>query len=230
MEVLNFILVDDNQQMLTIVSTYLKEICQFKKIKCNIYTFLLYSSDFFKLAKSNLKNKVFIFDIEIVIDKTKDEYQNGIFIAKKIRKNDQISDVIFLSAYDYRQDVASSLLGCTRYILKNNKMYEQFDETIDYIMKRLGKPKEVKIKEGEITYNIIINNVNYIQKEKESKYCFINPYDENLKIRDSLSNINQKYFENEFEIVKRCYLVNSKNVEERTDKYILFDDNTRLIL
>lgn len=230
MEVLNFIIVDDSQQMLSMVSTYIKEICKFKKIKCNIYSFLLYSPDFFKLANSNLKNKVFVFDIEIIIDKEKSQYQNGIDIARQIRSKDFYSDIIFLSVYDLTKEVASTLFNCTRYINKKESIYPQFDETIAYIRKRLGKVKVVNIEQSNINYRMQINEINYIKKEKESKYCYINPNKENYKIKSSLSALNEEYFDNEFEIVKRCYLVNKKNIEERTDKYILFDDNTKLVL
>lgn len=222
----NFLVVEDNKEMLLIIENILKELCKFKKIDYKIYRFLSYSKEFLKIAQSNLENKIFVCDIEIILSNNKK--QNGVDFARNLRITDPTSDVIFLSSFDFRKDVASTIFNCTKYIMKQDNIYQELDATIDYISKRIGKPKEVNIKQNNINYRMQINEINYIKKGKEEKYCYINPNNENHKIKSTLAALNETYFDNEFEIIKRSYLVNTKNIKERTKEYIIFDNNNKL--
>ena len=112
-----FFVVDDQPNMNQMICNLIRDICKRKNIEIMIYSFYYYSKDFYRMAYSKIPNKVFVCDIEIISDtKNYEMLESGIEFGKKLRQRDTISDLIYLSNYDYENEVATSIFNCTRFI------------------------------------------------------------------------------------------------------------------
>ena len=226
-----FFVVDDQPNMNQMICNLIRDICKRKNIEIMIYSFYYYSKDFYRMAYSKIPNKVFVCDIEIISDtKNYEMLESGIEFGKKLRQRDTISDLIYLSNYDYENEVATSIFNCTRYIKKNSKdMEQQLDETIDYLLFKKGEQQKIVFRiTKQMTYQFSLNEINYVQKIKESKYCRICTTSTDFKYYITLKELNKAFFHNHFKIVKRSYLVNPYNIQKETKNEIIFYDGTEL--
>lgn len=231
MEVLNFIVVEDSKSMLDHINDEIKKISKKFKINYNIYSFRYYSSEYKTISISNIQNKVFIFDIDINL-KTKQEKlirQFGLDEARILREKDLQSNIIFLSAYDYKKEAISTVFECTKYIKKSEDIHVELEKTIKYIIKKIGKLKIVKFKDKDVYYSFMLDDINFFEKEKSQNFCLLHTKYGHFKLSKTLKAINE-ITNNEFELLNRCYLINSENIVVRDKNHIIFKDGEILKL
>ena len=125
----DFVVVDDNKDILKIVKNILEVFCFQKNIEANIYSYTKYNKSFYKIFESpNIR--IFILDIEV--DET-----SGIDIARQIRSYSTEDIIIFLSAYEdkYKDHIFKMTLRYFCFINKNeldslnprlNELFKQF--------------------------------------------------------------------------------------------------------
>ena len=89
---INFIVVTESLLYSSLIEDKIDSTLFKSNLEYKIYLFNSYNENFFKLTFSNIENKVFIFDLDC-----KD---NGFDIAKKIRNNDKLSEIIFIGSYN----------------------------------------------------------------------------------------------------------------------------------
>lgn len=228
-----FFVVEDQADMNQMVCDFIIDICKEKKIKIMIYHFSSYSKAFYELAYASIPNKVFVCDIEITAPKGKLKHmESGLEFGKKLREKDTKSDLIYLSNYDYENEVATSIFNCTRYIKKNCKnMREILADTIDYLVFKKGEQQKIVFRiSNQITYQFQLNEINYVQKIKSTKYCEIHTITTPFKYYITLKELNKTYFHNHFATVKRSYLVNSYNIRFQDNHKIIFSNGDQLLL
>ena len=97
---INFIVVTESLLYSSLIEDKIDSTLFKSNLEYKIYLFNSYNDNFFKLTFSNLENKVFIFDL--------DNKDNGFDIAKKIRNNDKLSEIIFIGSYN--KDYINSFL------------------------------------------------------------------------------------------------------------------------
>lgn len=90
---INFIAVDDIEFFRDEINDAILAFSMKTDIPINKYIFDEYNKDFRKISNSKLENKIYILDIET-------PKHNGIDEAKKIRKKDENSTIIFLTNYE----------------------------------------------------------------------------------------------------------------------------------
>lgn len=90
---INFIAVDDIEFFREQINEAILSFSMKSDIPINKYIFDEYNKDFRKISNSKLENKIYILDIET-------PKHNGIDEAKKIRKKDENSTIIFLTNYE----------------------------------------------------------------------------------------------------------------------------------
>lgn len=86
---INFIVCEDNPIVLEKNIKTINNLMFSNNLEYKIYSFTDYNSELQDLINNNLDNKIYILDIEL-------EDSSGIDIARKIRKNDWSSLIIFL--------------------------------------------------------------------------------------------------------------------------------------
>lgn len=228
-----FFVVEDQIDMNHMICDLIIEICRKKKIKIMIYSFTSYSKAFYKMAYAKIPNKVFVCDIEIISPKDKLKHmESGLEFGKKLREKDTKSDLIYLSNYNYENEVATSIFNCTRYIKKNcENMKQILDHTIDYLILKKGEEQKIVFRiSNQMTYQFQLNEINYVQKIKSTKYCEIHTTTTTFKYYITLKELNKTYFNNHFITVKRSYLINSYNIRFKDHEKIIFSNGDQLVL
>lgn len=90
---INFIVVDDMEFFREQINDVILSFSMKSDIPTNKYIFDEYNKNFRKISNSKLENKIYVLDIET-------PKHNGIEEAKKIRKKDENSTIIFLTSYE----------------------------------------------------------------------------------------------------------------------------------
>lgn len=90
---INFIVVDDMEFFREQINDVILSFSMKSNIPTNKYIFDEYNKNFRKISNSKLENKIYVLDIET-------PKHNGIEEAKKIRKKDENSTIIFLTSYE----------------------------------------------------------------------------------------------------------------------------------
>lgn len=90
---INFIVVDDMEFFREQINDVILSFSMKSDIPTNKYIFDDYNKSFRKISNSKLENKIYVLDIET-------PKHNGIEEAKKIRKKDENSTIIFLTSYE----------------------------------------------------------------------------------------------------------------------------------
>ena len=101
---INFIIVDDNCIWLEQISSIIDKIMIKTNFEYDKKGFTEYDDNFYKYSIQNLENKIYILDIET-------NKNNGIDVARSIRRKDRDATIIFLTAYkDYGNKVLTSMI------------------------------------------------------------------------------------------------------------------------
>ena len=190
--------------------------CQYK-----IYLFNCYNDNFFKLTFSNIENKVFIFDL--------DNKDNGFDIAKKIRNNDKLSEIILIGFYnkDYINSFLISSIKAFAFIDK--KCLYILEDKLNEIINSYNLSKILVIKSIS-NYNIIkISDILFI--EVNNRKTVIHTISSLITTSKSLSYLDDKLkLECDFFIqTHRACLVNLNNVIsiDFKKKEIIFFNNKK---
>ena len=187
-----------------------------------INTFDSFDSNFFELVNNKNINKVYILDIEI-----KDK--SGIDVARKIRKNDLESIIIFVSKYDLKNYVVSQELLCLVYVNKYDDLTNKLASAIKTSLRKINKKQILNYTFKGIQYHILLDSILYIMKEKNSKNSLIytsnNIFKINMNINEILNLLNVN-----FKLYYRSYIINNERVVsfDKKSKTITFDDKSIL--
>ena len=171
------------------------------------------------------KTKKFSSIDEIKKNKTTDTFQiyilnqsdiskTGLEVAKYIResKDDWKSIIIFISkTSDYKLNVLTKTLYILDYILIND-IHIKLKELIKISMKIYdSRPKELKYKYKNNSYNISFKDIVYIEKEKDNKRCLIYTRKNSYIIPKSLSSISNE-LDDRFLKCSRTHIINTEEV------------------
>lgn len=122
---INFIVCDDEKEIVEKVKIILMKIAFQANIEYKIHAFNSYDESFMQTMNSNLENKIYILDIEV-------EDSSGLEVAKQIREKDWKSIIIILTAHYELETLAyKSKILLLDFISK----YELYDEKIYNIIK-----------------------------------------------------------------------------------------------
>lgn len=183
----------------------------------------LYFDKYDKLLESTINNnklKIYLLDIEL-----KNSNIDGIDIANDIREIDWKSIIIFFSAYNEKENIISLRLNALTYILKDGSFESELIKAFNSAKKILLEENKIKVNVNGIEINLYINDILYIIKEKNSKYCLIHTSSGILRTRSTLSELREK---TNFRQEKKYLLINENNIKYLLKDRIIFKNNTFL--
>lgn len=179
-----------------------------EQIDEKITYFTKYTKELKDIIYDNSK-KIYILDIEL-------GDTSGYDIAREIRDcaNDWDSIIIISSIYNQKENVISDRLSVLTYISKLINFDLNMRESIKLAIKILSKNNFFEFKESGIRYKIAINNIEYIKKEKYSKYCTIKTVDNTFRVRDTILNLKEI---TKLTQIKKDLLINKRHIKNKKD-------------
>lgn len=202
MDTINIAIIDDEKIQVELLQKYVQNWAISKNVMVNTEAF--YSAESFDFSFSmDKKYNILLLDIQM-------KGQNGIELAKKIRKEDTMVSIIFITAIsDYigeGYDVAA--INYLIKPIKENKLFECLDKAISKI------PQEESTilidAEGEIS-KVMQKNIVYI--EAFAHYIEVNTVNEKYTTRKNIGIIEKELDENTFVRCHRSYIVSLRYVK-----------------
>lgn len=200
---INIAICDDEKVQVELLEKYVKSWAEKNNIIANIEAF--YSGEAFEFSWSmDKKYDILLLDIEMA-------ELNGVELAKKIRKEDDLLNIIFITAIpDYIGEGYN--VDAINYLLKpisEIKLYECLNKAMEKM------PKEEKAilidVEGEI---VRIKQDNIIYIEAFSHYIDVNTIDEKYSTRKNIGVIERELEENSFIRCHRSYIVGLRHIKK----------------
>lgn len=209
---MKIVVVEDEKKYNETITSIGRQVLHNRNINNEIISFYDYTSDLKKIIFSKEVN-IYLLDIQLPT-------KNGHDIARMIRydAHDWESIIIICSIHNMKETFISKCLMILSYVSK-------FDDYEFNIADRINTALDILNYNGYITIkndNIITNDILYIEKEKNSKYCTIQTFNDKFRVRKSLSQL-----ENELNIKRtnKYLLLNNKNVISILNDKVIFKNN-----
>jgi len=204
---MDVVIIENNRHWLKRVTNIANKLLIAEKLDIEIISFINYNEEVIKLIY-NGEPKIFVLDYELN-DINADE------IAHEIRDeaNDQESKIIIFSNHDMIDTVIAKRLSILTYRLKkDDKFEEKLFEDIKYSINVLAGNRFISIKEGRQPYNLIIDSIVQVTKDKKTKYSIIKTKNnKEYRIRKSLLKLNEEL---NFERINNYTLVNPEQIDK----------------
>lgn len=220
----DFIVCDDDElirkNVTNIIDVFMMKNDHVYKVK----TFPDYNEKFMK-ELDNKSYKVYILDIEA-------PSKSGIDIARKIRKKDKESAIIFLTGHE--ECGYSVLKSCTNFLTFISK-FDEYEENLIKAIKEalelLHIKKTLSFIEHNVTYNITINNILYITKDTVNRKSVIVTDNNVHKTYTTINELLKKLSPNFVQSHRSC-IVNTERIEkvDKNKNLIIFDNGIEIDL
>nr|DAP38756.1 MAG TPA: response regulator [Caudoviricetes sp.] len=179
-----------------------------KALKNYDYKIVEYS-DFTKELKKLIQTpdfKIYVLDIELL-------NSSGIDIANYIRDFDDTSEIIMCSFhYELEYKVLKSKLKILDFVSKYDNAYVNLTNLILEVFNKHSR-KVLKITDKNTILFIVMKDILYISKEKNTRKCVIKTFNNEYLVNKNLEEI-KKELNSDFIQVSRNCIVNQNNVEE----------------
>lgn len=179
-----------------------------KALKDYDYKIVEYS-DFTKELKKLIQTpdfKIYVLDIELL-------NSSGIDIANYIRDYDDMSEIIMCSFhYELEYKVLKSKLKILDFVSKYDNAYVNLTNLILEVFNKHSR-KVLKITDKGAILFIVIKDILYISKEKNTRKCVIKTFNNEYLVNKNLEEIKQELNSDFIQVSRNC-IVNQNNVEE----------------
>ena len=165
----------------------------------------------------NKQKKVYLIDVQL-----NDSDFSGIDIAEQIREVDWQSILIFYSLYNLKEDVISLRLNALTYVSKSKRFETELLTAFTTAKKIINDNKYLEFNTENKKIKIFINDILYIIKDKNTKYCIIKTLDSSFRIRKSLKELQVL---TELKLYKKHLIINEKNTKYIYKTKIVFINN-----
>ena len=220
---INFIVVDDIKKFSDIVCDVVTRVMMKNKFIYKTHVFDEYDDKFLDIMNSKISNKIYILDIE-----TKNS--SGIDIARKIRKFDVDSIIIFVTVHNEAgmvllQDDLMFLTFLSKFDDFENKLYNSINKALEYINHRVS----INFNDRGTVYNIPAGDILYVTKESNSRKSIIKTsyaeYSVNLTLHEIVDLCNDFFVQTH----RSCFV--NKNRVRLIDKHkgVIEFDNGEVI-
>lgn len=216
---INFIVVDDNNKFLEIMVEVITKVMMKNKFVYKTHSFDEYDDRFINIMESSLPNKIYIMDIET-------RNSSGIDMARKIRKNDVDSIIIFATVHNeaglvlLKDDLMFLTFLCKFDDFENN-LYNSINKALEFINHKTF----IRFNDRGALYTIPIKDVLYVTKESNDRKCIIKTssteYKVNLTLKDVILLCGDSLVQSH-----RCCLINKDRVRvvNKKNNTIEFDN------
>lgn len=220
---IKFIVCEDNELVLKKDIDTINNVMFSNNIEYKIYPFKDYSKELQDIIDINEDNKIYILDIEL-------EDSSGIDIARKIRKNDWSSLIIFSTAhFELFPQVFSDKLMIFDYITKYDDHENNLANTLNKCINIITQNNTIYFKSKSEYYNIKLNSILYIMYDKYNRKTIIKTIDNEYSINNTLISLKDK-LNKDFIQINRSTIINKNNVKNLNVKkrYIEFNNGYKL--
>lgn len=211
---INFIVCEDED---VLANKYINEIDRFmmrNDTEYKIHRFKGYTAEWEKFVKNEKDFKIYLLDI-------KTTNGSGIDAARRIREefDDWVSMIMIISAYsEYRYEALGKRLMLVDFINKLDNCEKRLREALQICMKHYDKRfKSIKYNYHNVSYNIELRHILYIEKVQDSKICLIKTVSGDYYMPGSLSALS-KELDKRFVKCSRSLYVNAEQVEHYDTK------------
>lgn len=204
-DTVNIAIIDDEKIQVELLEKYVQNWAREKNTRVTrVVTAAFYSAESFDFRFSmNKKYNILLLDIQM-------KGQNGIELAKEIRKEDDMVNIIFITGVtDYIQEGYD--VSAINYLIKpieEKKLYECLNRAILKIPK---EEKTIIVDVGGEMHRIIQSEIIYI--EAFSHFIDINTVRGKYATRKSIGTIEKELDENIFVRCHRSYIVSLKYIK-----------------
>ena len=222
---INFIVIDDVKKFSEMIIDIITKVMMKNKFMYKTYSFDEYDDKFFEVMNSSLSNKIYIMDIE-----TKNA--SGIDIARKIRKLDVDSIIIFVTVHNEAgmvllQDDLMFLTFLCKFDDFENKLYNSINKALEFINHRIS----IKFNDKGTIYNIPVNDILYITKESNSRKSIIKTNSSQYVVNLTLSEIVSLCGDCLIQTHRSCFVNKDRvRVIDKHDNIIEFDNGEKIDL
>lgn len=179
-----------------------------KALKDYDYKIVEYS-DFTKELKKLIQTpdfKIYVLDIELL-------NSSGIDIANYIRDYDDMSEIIMCSFhYELEYKVLKSKLKILDFVSKYDNAYVNLTNLILEVFNKHSR-KVLKITDKNTILFIVMKDILYISKEKNTRKCVIKTFNNEYLVNKNLEEIKKELNSGFIQVSRNC-IVNQNNVEE----------------
>ena len=203
----NFIVCEDNLFYRNKILSVIDKIVFDFDLKCQRFVYDDFNEDFEKIIDQDLTNKIYILDIET-------NSNTGTNIARKIRKNDRKSVIIFITSYfdKYLIDVTKKCLFLD-YINKKDDYEKLLYQTLEDDIKSTNKLLCLYINTRDTTYTFNLNDVQYVYFDLKQRKTIIYQ-NENYKIACSKSLCEiYELLDHRFMYCSKSVIINLKHIK-----------------
>ena len=215
---LNIIICDDNKKDMKNTQEIVDKYMTKNNIEYNVHLYDDYNTEFYNIIESKISSKIYLLDIET-------PSASGIDIARKIRKKDLESVIVFLTVHEELGNV----------ILKNDLLFLSFINKFDdyenrlktclsKALKLLNTKQVLRFNDGNTIYTIKLDDILYITKESFERKTVIKTDYTDFKVSVTLTDI-KSMLDDRFVQTHRSCVIN-KNRTSKVDKHnrtITFD-------
>lgn len=216
---INFIVVDDNKKFLDIMSDIITKTMMSNKFVYKTHKFVEYDSSFYDIMNSNLSNKIYILDIET-------REASGIDVARKIRKHDIDSIIIFATVHNEAGLVLlKDDLMFLNFICKFDDFENKLSNSINKALEFIHHKVNIKFEDRGTIYTIPLSDILYVTKESNDRKCIIKTANSEFKINLTLKEVVELCDNKLIQTHRSCF-VNMDRVRmiDKRENVIVFDN------
>lgn len=213
-QIINIGICDDEKIQVELLERYVNNWAKERSLRVHVEFF--YNAESFDFAWSmNKKYNILLLDIEM-------PGEDGVQLAKKIRKVDKQIDIIFITAIpDYISEGYN--VDAINYLIKpisEEKLYECLDKAIEKIP---IEEKSMLIEVDGETIRILEKDILYIEAFSHS--IDIHTINGKYRVRKNISIIEEELHEENFIRCHRSYIVGLKHIKRIGKTDITLDNN-----
>ncbi len=222
---INFILVEDNNNFLVKTENILEKIMMKNQYDYKIHSFNEYNSKFMECMNKKYTNKIYILDIVT-------PQNSGIDIARKIRKNDVDSIIIFMTAHDeLSSTVAKKILLSLITLNKHDDFEKNLTEAIKTSISIVGKKRIIKIQDSSTLYMIQLKDIVYITTDSVDRKLIIKTDCREYKVNKTIKEIKELTKDTLTQTHRSCLVNESKITKiDRKNSRIHFENGDSIDL
>ena len=220
---INFIVVDDNKKFLDIMCDIITKAMMKNKFSYKTHSYVEYDSSFYDIMNSNLSNKIYILDIET-------RESSGIDVARKIRKHDIDSIIIFATVHNEAGLVLlKDDLMFLNFICKfddfENKLTNSISKALEFIHHKVN----VKFEDRGTIYTIPFGDILYVTKESNDRKSIIKTVNNEFKVSLSLKEIIELCDGKLVQTHRSCFVnMDRVRVVDKHENIIVFDNGLNI--
>lgn len=216
---INFIIIDDNKKFLDIMIDIVTKVMMKNKFIYKTHCFTEYDDSFYEVMNSSIPNKIYIMDIET-------REASGIDVARKIRKQDIDSIIIFATVHNeaglvlLKDDLMFLNFICKFDDFENN-LYNSINKALEFQHHR----NCIRFSDRGTIYSVPINDILYITKESNDRKSIIKTASTEYKVNLTLKEIIDLCGDSLVQTHRSCFVnMDRVRVVDKHSNIIEFDN------